>query len=129
MTATSMTYLGTPASVTAARRSVRAILADSPRVDDLELIATELMTNAIRHTPSGRDGGRFTITVHRAPGMARIEVEDDGSGHWNARPLDGTAECGRGLILVMALAEEVGYEITQTRTQIAWAGVAWPASC
>src|SRR5258707_146064 len=39
---TSLTYPGTPESVPAVRRFVRAILGHSPRVDDLELIAAEL---------------------------------------------------------------------------------------
>lgn len=79
---TSMTYPGRPASVRAARRLVRGVLAGSPLVDDLELIVSELATNAIRHTPSGWDGGMFTITIRYGPGMARIEVEDDGNGQW-----------------------------------------------
>jgi anti-sigma regulatory factor (Ser/Thr protein kinase) len=36
---------------------VRGILAGSPRADDMELIAAELVSNAIRHTPSGGVGG------------------------------------------------------------------------
>jgi len=41
-----MTYPGTPASIPAARQFLRCVLAWSPRVDDLELIAAELMSNA-----------------------------------------------------------------------------------
>lgn len=47
---------------------MRGILASSPRAEDMELITAELVSNAIRHTPSGQDGGEFTLTVHTEPG-------------------------------------------------------------
>src|SRR5690349_3904837 len=47
---------GVPAIVSVARRLVRAALRDSPRLGDIELIMSELVTNAIRHTPSGETG-------------------------------------------------------------------------
>src|SRR6202042_2559071 len=80
--ATTITYPGTPESVSLVRRFVRRRLAGSSRLDDLELIAAELATNAIRHTPSGHSGGRFTVTVRHQAGRARLEVADQGSGPW-----------------------------------------------
>jgi anti-sigma regulatory factor (Ser/Thr protein kinase) len=65
---TSVTFPGLPAIVPSARRFVRGILARSPRTDDMELITAELVSNAIRHTPSGRDGGEFTLTVRTGSG-------------------------------------------------------------
>jgi len=45
-------------------------LPDLPaRADDMELIAAELASNAIRHTSSGQDGGEFTLTVRAEPGV------------------------------------------------------------
>jgi len=66
----------------------------------------------ILHTPSGQDGGAFTVTVRTEPGWARIEVSDAGSGEWNA-PQDGTLEdeYGRGLAIVAALADKLGHDI------------------
>jgi anti-sigma regulatory factor (Ser/Thr protein kinase) len=125
MAATSITCPGTPASVPAARQFLRRILAWSPRVDDLEIIACELMSNAIQHTPSGHDGGTFTMTIRWAPGAARIELEDDGTGQWNAAPDDALAECGRGLTLVSALADDAGHDITPDQHHRVWAAVTW----
>ncbi len=124
---TSLTYPGTPESVPAVRRFVRAILGHSPRVDDLELIAAELATNAIRHTPSGQDGGTFTITIMQGPGRAWLEVTDLGTVPWRpAHPNgDGIAEHGRGLEIVAALADEVGYGVTAGYNTISWAGLSW----
>jgi anti-sigma regulatory factor (Ser/Thr protein kinase) len=126
VTATSITYPGIPASVPAVRRFVRGIFADSPRVDDLELIAAELITNALRHTPSGREGGKFTITVRREPGRARLEVADQGSGPWRPPPPHGgMAEDGRGLAIVAALADEMGHGVIAGQTRVTWADVGW----
>jgi anti-sigma regulatory factor (Ser/Thr protein kinase) len=120
-----MSYPGTPASVPTARQFLRRVLAWSPRVDDLELIASELMSNAIRHTPSGHDGGTFAMTIRWAPRAARIEVEDHGTGQWNAAPHAAFAECGRGLVLVSALADDSGHDDTGDRHHCVWAEVTW----
>lgn len=129
MTRISNSYPGTPASVPAARRWLRRYLAESPCIgpsvaDDLELIASELMTNAIRHTPSGAAGGRFTLTVACGPGRARIEVVDQGPGLAPVSRGDELAECGRGLSLVRALATEVGHEPAPSG-HLAYATLTW----
>src|SRR5579859_4051813 len=59
------TYDGLPATVSHVRRDVRAILGPCPDVvaDDLELVVSELVTNAIRHSRSSADGGTYTVKV------------------------------------------------------------------
>lgn len=122
---TSVTFPGLPAIVPSARRFVRGILADSPRSDDAELIVSELAANAIMHSPSGQDGGEFTVTVHTEPGWARIEVSDSGAGEWSA-PAGGTLddEYGRGLAIIAALADKLGHDI-RADGQTVWAEVVW----
>lgn len=48
-------------------RLVRAfaahLLADFPGLDDVLLVLDELAVNAVRHTRSGDDGGRFTVEI------------------------------------------------------------------
>ena len=129
-TVTSLTYPGIPESVPTVRRLVRAILAHSPRVYDMELIAAELVTNAIRHTSSGREGGTFTITVWQGPGRARLEVADLGTAPWRPARLDGDgmAEHGRGLEIVAALADGVGYGVSNGRNRCSWATLSWLTS-
>jgi anti-sigma regulatory factor (Ser/Thr protein kinase) len=122
---TSVTFPGVVAIVPAARLFVRGILADSPRAADAELIAAELVTNAIRHTPSGRAGGQFTVSIWAKPGWARIEVADDGAGQWHALPGDTDDEYGRGLTIVAALAERFGHDADSSGAQTAWAEVTW----
>jgi anti-sigma regulatory factor (Ser/Thr protein kinase) len=120
----SVTYPGIPAIVPSARRYVRGMLADAPRVDDMELIASELAANAIRHTPSGSNGGEFTITVCAKPGWARVEISDQGTGQWHPRTAADDDEYGRGLAIVAALADRFGHDASADG-QCAWAEVTW----
>lgn len=122
---TAVTFPGLPAIVPSVRKFVRGILADSPCADDMELIAAELASNAIRHSPAGQDGGEFTVTVRTGAGWARIEVSDTGTGEWNApQSADLDAEYGRGLAIVAALADKLGHDITASG-QTVWAEAAW----
>jgi anti-sigma regulatory factor (Ser/Thr protein kinase) len=95
----------------------------APRADDMELIAAELATNAIRHTASGQDGGKFTLTVRTEPGWARLEVSDAGTGEWKGpRNASDDDEYGRGLAIVAALADKLGHDIRAVG-QTVWAEV------
>jgi anti-sigma regulatory factor (Ser/Thr protein kinase) len=77
--------------------------------DQVRLIVSELATNTIRHTDSGRDG-EFTVRVATAPGWARVEVIDQGGETIpTARPRPvALAESGHGLWLVQALTHTWG---------------------
>ncbi|MEU4411184.1 hypothetical protein AB0F88_42330 [Streptosporangium sp. NPDC023963] len=60
---------------------------DHPHTDDALLLLTELVTNSVRHSDSGRcPSGRITIAVAHHDGTLHIDVIDAGStaGH---RPL------------------------------------------
>ena len=93
-----------------ARRWVRDVLSDSPRVDDAALIVTELSTNALLHSDSGNSNRAFfSLTLTHAPDLITISVTDFGGSssrphiqHPNTRVLHG-----RGLALVAALADHL----------------------
>ncbi len=120
-----ISFPGVPAIVAVARQLVRATLGDSPRLEDLELITSELVTNAIRHTPSGETGSMLTLRIRGRAGWARIEVSDLGSASWaEAAPLAEDGECGRGLIIVAALADRAGHGPVPGG-HVAWAELRW----
>lgn len=123
----SQTYPGIQSMVPAIRAFVRAMLDGSPRQEDAELIATELGTNSLRHTPSGA-GGQVRLDISVLHGYARIAVTDEGAGGWENNTLSETdeeEESGRGLQIVVALADKVGHEVTDSG-QTVWAELHWP---
>lgn len=70
------------------------------------LLLSELVTNALRHgSPPGRE---IVVTVRRTDGLLRMEVEDAGDTLPRPRTPDPVGECGRGLALVAALADDWG---------------------
>ncbi len=90
-----------------ARRFVRDTLADHPSSLDAELLACELVTNAVQHAT---DAAGVTVAVTRRGPVVHVDVIDDGrSGlpHW--RESDGHDEGGRGFQIVNEIAPRWGF--------------------
>lgn len=80
----------------------------SAAVEDILLCATELASNAVRHSRSGLPGGHVAVQVTVRPGeWVEVAVEDAG-GQWAKRDPGDDAEYGRGLRIVSALSAEAG---------------------
>jgi len=106
-------FPGLPGSVGLARRFLASVLGqDSPVLDDVLLLVSEVASNAVRHTASG-NGGRFEVAVMLAvKNRVRVEVGDQG-GASEPRPADSgdglaVVSGGRGLRIVEALADRWG---------------------
>jgi serine/threonine-protein kinase RsbW len=104
-------YTGLPTTVSHVRRDVRAILGPCPEVvaDDLELVVSELVANAIKHSRSGEPGGTYTVRIshqvtEKVP-YVWVEVVDQGSSAW-----DGTfrPEPTHGLAVIQQLSTWTG---------------------
>lgn len=81
------------------------------RLDDVLLCSSELLGNALRHTASGRDGGRIRVEIAHCGEAVRVSVIDDGGSATTPRVVpESDGEAGRGLRLVDALADEWGFE-------------------
>ncbi|MDT0318471.1 ATP-binding protein [Streptomyces millisiae] len=98
------------ASVGRARHAVPQALPTGLRRclgDDLSLLTSELVTNAIRHGTHQQDE-RVDLVLWPADGHYWIAVSDPGTAASNAVPaprsLDVDGETGRGLLLVDRLA-------------------------
>ncbi|MEV0035276.1 ATP-binding protein [Streptomyces sp. NPDC050804] len=90
--------------------------------DDMGLIATELVVNAIRHG----DPGGVTVILTIRDSDAVLEVEDDNGGRPAVRQTAKDDEGGRGLILVQALADRWGYRPGSCGRKTVWASLALP---
>ncbi|MGW3649887.1 ATP-binding protein [Streptomyces sp. NPDC000878] len=100
----------TPVSVGAARRKVRDLLdtwgVGADTTDNVLLMTSELVTNALTHTASERVVCRLRLSA----GRLHIEVEDENrGGTLPAQRIPGPDEqCGRGLLLVGMLSSDWG---------------------
>ena len=106
-------FPGTPRQAGAARRFVASLLDGSPLCDDAVVVVSELFTNALLHTNSGKPGGLVVVQVTRWTLGVRVAVTDQGSAK---QPVigDGSscqedAESGHGLYLVSSLSEHLGW--------------------
>jgi serine/threonine-protein kinase RsbW len=106
-------FPGTPRQVSAARRFVSGLLEGSPFCDDGVMVLSELFTNAVVHTASGKPGGLVIVQVGRWRYGVRIAVTDQGSSSQPIirDPAEGAeaAENGHGLYLAACLADHLSW--------------------
>jgi anti-sigma regulatory factor (Ser/Thr protein kinase) len=112
-------FLATPEAVPAARHALSELNdVDTDTRNVLELLTSELVTNAVRH---GASDPHESILFHakRTDGSIRVEVCDEGLGFAGAPDHGNLLEPGgHGLLLVETLAERWG--IIQGRPNCVW---------
>ncbi|MEU3252453.1 SpoIIE family protein phosphatase [Streptomyces sp. NPDC006997] len=102
---------GDPEALTQARHMIRAAVRSwgaADRADEIELVADELVTNALMHTE-----GAAVLTLRVLTGgdrRLRVEVEDTSSALPRRREAGESGVSGRGLLLVDLLADVWGVE-------------------
>jgi anti-sigma regulatory factor (Ser/Thr protein kinase) len=102
-------FAGIPESVAAARAWVAGFVPGCPAADDIALMTSELVTNAILHSASCLPGGQVTVSVRAGDDMVRVDVVDQGDLPPRSRQCPGI---GQGLALVAALADVFGADGT-----------------
>jgi anti-sigma regulatory factor (Ser/Thr protein kinase) len=110
-------FAAEPDQVASARGFVRRALAGCATADDAALLTSELFTNSVMHSHSGRhlaaerQGSVHILVCHRCPGLARITVIDDGSSSApTVRRAGSLCTSGRGLFLVQELSARWGHD-------------------
>lgn len=105
------------AAVPAARSLLRRLLASwrMPELldGDIELLATELLTNAVLHA-----GTRMTVVIGYDGSSVRFEVHDEQPGLPEPEVPTLEAERGRGLWLVRELGDDWGVEATEAGKRV-----------
>ena len=97
-----------PEAVAAARRLVRDTLATwglPALADDLTVVVSEVVTNAIVHAKS-----TMTLSLHRQGRSVRGEVADHSPVWPTPLPARPTEEHGRGLAIIAAYSERWGVD-------------------
>jgi anti-sigma regulatory factor (Ser/Thr protein kinase) len=117
----SVTLSSEPASVTTARRYVCARLAewgpapDTPALDSVRLIISELATNSVLHT-CGRSP-HFTVDVRlERSGQLHIGVTDSHPRRPRRVPVAVRQDHGRGMVIIGHLIAESGGRLRITPT-------------
>jgi serine/threonine-protein kinase RsbW len=92
--------------------------------DTAVLLTSELVTNSLQHSDSGRDGATITITLIAIPGGIRAEVSDEGGAtvpalHPGPPGSPELTLSGRGLQLVDMLAARWSYSRDEAGT-VTW---------
>jgi len=105
------------------RQWLASLLPACPARGDLALVATELGSNAIRHTASGR-GGQFAVEVNWHPAVVRVAVTDGGAPDGPRVIDDPLSEHGRGLRMVRELSARTGVAGDHRGRQV-WADITW----
>ncbi|GGC06793.1 ATP-binding protein [Cellulomonas carbonis] len=118
-----------PGSVSRARRwatdQATALGATADEVCVVELLASEVVTNAIRH---GSAGGDVVVRVTRHADGVLVAVHDDGRGAPVVREPSPEEAGGRGMQLVDVLAAQWGAQSLATGGKCVWFVVALAAA-
>lgn len=118
---------GDPHALRAARHMIRAAVrawGAGERADEIELIADELVTNALMHTD-----GPAVVTLRVLTGSdrrLRVDVEDSSSALPRRREAGESGVSGRGLLLVDRIADVWGVE-ARGRGKCVWCEFVVPA--
>jgi hypothetical protein len=103
---------GEPGSATQARHFIRAALSgvgiQIEVIDCVELVASELVTNAVLHAATGP-----TVTLHVHPECIRVEVRDASTATPTSPNFGQDAATGRGLSVVSRASRSWGFDTDQ----------------
>jgi anti-sigma regulatory factor (Ser/Thr protein kinase) len=114
---------GGPSAPRLARSAVENLRGHIPpkALDDVRLIASELVTNSVRHGQAG-PGGRVHLRIEVEHDTVRVEVTDPGPGLPRRRPDPREDQTGGwGLVVVERLSDRWG--VQPGRPSAVWAEV------
>jgi anti-sigma regulatory factor (Ser/Thr protein kinase) len=104
----------------AARRALRERNGSLPAPirDDVLLLVSELVSNAVLHAGAGPDKP-LHVQLLRGPRWVVVAVADEGPGFsWHPSPPAGTESGGWGLFLVDQIADRWGVECTTSGSRV-----------
>jgi serine/threonine-protein kinase RsbW len=122
-------FPGSTDQVGRARGWLEELLPGCEPLDDLSLLVSELCTNAVLHTDSGKPGGKFSLTIEWTPVAVKALILDQGSPTVPTITAGKDAwddEYGRGLFLVDQLADH--WDTTDFPDgRLVWLEIPWTA--
>ena len=122
----SQTFAATPDQVRLARRGLAAFLSGWPLESDAITCLSELVSNAIEHSESGKPGGTVAVRALLTGDRLHVAVRDQGGPWRRAGQTPSTDPRGRGLHVVTALADGWG-KATGEGSRTVWFTMTCPA--
>jgi len=120
------TYPAAAGSVTIARKDARRAVEHTDLAGVVELVTSELVTNALRH--GSRLDDEIELCLDLGADGVTVRVSDGGVSLWDGTiGSGGDVESGRGLEIVSALAVKMGHDV-RDGAQTVWALLAWEES-
>lgn len=95
-----------PDAAREARSFIRSIFREHPRIDDALLSVSELVTNAVRHGPTG---DRLEIVIDRRESAIRVSVHQR-AGSFRVDRSQRTGFGGLGLMIVEKVSDAWGVD-------------------
>ncbi|GAA5077315.1 anti-sigma regulatory factor (Ser/Thr protein kinase) [Thermocatellispora tengchongensis] len=124
MTVTIWEHEGVPTAAREARDFIAKTAPAHPRVDDMVVVVSELVANAVRHTRSGLPPkGKVKVVLTELPAYVRLAVIDDGTVRDEEPRIEDPSpdqESGRGLAVVAALTDRWDHA-SVGRSRTVWA--------
>lgn len=84
--------------------------------DDVELVASELATNALEHARTG-----FTLSLAATTDTVTVVVQDGSTARPQLIEAQGTDVAGRGMAIVDSLSRQWGVTVQGTPGKAVWA--------
>ena len=120
-------YAGKADQVRHARAFLARVLEGFPMADDAVLLISELCTNAVQHSSSGKPGGMFTVHAEVHEGQyVWAEVGDCGA-LWAIKD-DRADGRGHGLDIVREIASDWGRDGDPVTGWVVWFRLDWPSA-
>jgi len=116
-------FPGEESQVSVMRGWLTTLIPECPARYDVACVATELASNAVRHTATG-SGGWFVVDIVRINQFVRVKVTDPGVPTASDEHDDLAGEHGWGLIVVRGLSVRMGSHADHTG-RVVWADVLW----
>lgn len=115
-----------PSAVPCARSHAAAVLTEwglAALVDDATLIVSELITNAVAAASSMVDTAPVLLRLFVVRGWLVVEAWDSHPSFPEPRLPDADEDSGRGLLIVSALSEACGTDLSADQRKVVWARV------
>jgi len=116
-------FAALPSAVPCGRLHTRQVLWEwqlEHLANDAEILASELLSNAIKASSSPAEAGLIALRLLADAERLIIEAWDQNPNDPRSRPADSESESGRGLLVIEAIAHRWGCRRVSASVKVVW---------